>query len=191
MRSILIILAFAAALGAANLEAQADPFLIVPGRSIGQTHLGRNGVYYLRNLPSPDGSDAAMGGKRWMAWKSKTSRGTLAVSAVSREFDDPPQPGMTLLEIRVTSPRFHTRSGVWSGATLTQIRRHFPLGHLEPANDNTAWFYTLRQGIAFEFARRPSAGTRCIAVSVYPPGLGTPILTSAVVRDLLHSGARP
>ena len=183
MRILLTVCAFALLLVS---SAGADPFLIVPGRSLGRTHLGRNGAYYLSQLPSPDGAEATMGGARYLAWKSN-NRNTLAIFAVSQEFDDPPSPGMTIREIRTTSSRFHTQTGVSPGATLAQIKHRFSRGQLEPTNDQTSWFYTVSQGIAFEFRSRPASASRCLAVNVFPSGR-RPQLPAQEVKELLDAG---
>ncbi|MEH2170123.1 MAG: hypothetical protein V7K41_26435 [Nostoc sp.] len=53
----------AAALGMATLPpalAITDDYLIIPGQSIGQTHLGSNGAFYLKKLPEAAASDTSM-----------------------------------------------------------------------------------------------------------------------------------
>lgn len=174
------------------VPAQADPFLVVPGRSLGQTHLGVRGTPDLKRLPRPDGGDGAMGGRRWMVWKSKTSRDTLAVFAVDRAYLKPQQPGLIVQDIRATSPKFHTASGAASGETLAQIERRFPRGRLEPANDRTSWFYSVKQGIAFEFRSHPPPSARCLSVTVFLAGKSSTgsveMMTMQTVQDLLQEG---
>ena len=183
MKLAWILLAFIA-LGAAPASAQTGSMLVVPGRSIGQTHLGRKGSFYLNKLPAPTASDAAMM-QTTLVWLSPATQDTLSIHTLNNSVLDPPLPGVTINEIRVTSRGFHTRNGLHPGSTLAQIRRR--LSALRP--DGTGTIYAdAAQGIAFEFARHPSAGTRCIAVSVYPSGPGTPLLTTTEVRDVLRSG---
>ena len=173
-------------------SAKADPFLVMPGRSLGKTHLGVRGTPDLKRLPRPNGGDAAMGGRRWMVWKSKTSRDTLAVFAVVRAYFDPAQPGLIVQDIRATSPKFHTANGAASGETLAQIKSRFPQGRLGPANDSTSWLYSVKQGIAFEFRPHPQPSARCFSVTVFLAGnssIGShQLITRQAVHDLLQEG---
>jgi hypothetical protein len=161
----------------------ADPLLIVPGRSVGRTSLGLNGDRALANLP-PTASDASMGGKLDKVWRANNGKDTLYVHTHRNDMNDPPRPGYTVTEIRVTSRQFHTRSGLTPGSTLAQIRRRFPQGHV---TTDTGYFYKVdRLGIAFEFARPPHSATACLAVTVYPPGEGDSPENAAGVQDLLR-----
>ncbi len=176
--------------------ARADSFLIVPGRSLGRTHLGRKGTSYLRKLPTATASDASMMQNN-LVWVSPYFPGrrpdTLYIHTVSNSVLDPPKPGVTISEIRVTSGRFHTHDGISPGSTLAQIRRRFPQGHLlAGAGNSRRNFYVVGgQGIAFEFARRPDASGHCIAITVYPPGAGNGFATDDEVGDILRSGSQP
>ena len=177
-----------------TVPAQADPFLIVPGRSLGRTHLGARGAPDLKRLPRPDAGDAAMGGRRWMVWKSKTSRDTLAVFAVDRTYLEPLRPGLIVQDIRATSPKFHTANGAATGRTLAEIKSRFPHGRLEPGNDSTSWFYTIKQGIAFEFRPHPRSSACCLSVTVFPAGSSdkgrAELFTRQAVQDLLQEGSQ-
>ena len=169
--------------------AQADPFLVIPGRSLGRTHLGRNGSIELKRLQTPTASDAAMMHDE-LVWVSRPTRSgspnTLYIRTLSNSVLDTPVPGVTIYEIRATSPLFHTRGGISPGSTLAQIHRRFPQGHLVKSPGN---FYVAdHQGIAFAFTRAPKSTTRCAAVSVYPPGTGHNLATFVQVSDLIKSG---
>ena len=164
----------------------ADPFLVVPGRSLGRTHLGLRGGADLTRLPKPDGGDAAMGGRRSLVWRSKTSRETLGVEGMTRAVLDPPRPGFIVDEIRATSPFFHTRNGLSPGATLRQIERRCPKGRLDSTGESGSVFYTVSGGIAFEFPAHPAASTRSVAVIVFAPGY-SPNMTAQDVREDLRN----
>lgn len=174
----------------APVPAQADPFLVVPSRRLGQTHLGVRGTPDLKRLPRPDGGDAAMGGRRWMVWRSRTSQDTLALFAVDRSWFNPRNKEINVQDIRATSPKFHTASGAAPGQTLTQIKSRFPYGRLEPANDSTSWFYSVQQGIAFEFRPHPLPSARCLSVTVFLAGNSnvgsSELITRQTVRGLLR-----
>lgn len=186
MRPLLLLIAVMLTLAQAT---QADPFLIVPGRSIGRTRLGRNGGFYLKRLPPPTGADGWLGGNLGRAWQAKHGTGTLYIHTFSNGFLDPPQPGVAIREIRVTSRRFHTQNGAAVGMTLAQIRRRFPSGYVTSAVGD---FYRIdQQGIAFAFMQRPTPIEPCIAISVFSPDTSDQaemLATIVQVRDILHNG---
>ena len=141
---------------------QADPFLVVPRRSLGRTPLGRNGAAELKNLSPPTASDAAMGRDELVRVSRPTrsrSSSTLYIRTSNNSVLDPPAPGVTIDEIRATSPLFHTRSGISPGRTVAQIHR-----------------------------RVLTYATHCISVSVYPPDTGHSLATPVQVSDLIQSG---
>ncbi len=168
---------------------QADPFLVIPGRSLGRTSLGRNGAAELKKLPPPTASDAAMMHDE-LVWVSRPTRSgspnTLYICTLSNSVLDPPAPGVTLYEIRATSPLFHTRGGISPGSSLAQIHRRFPHGHL--VKTPGSFYVADHQGIAFAFTHAPKSTTRCAAVSVYPPDTGHNLATFVQVSDLIKSG---
>ena len=168
--------------------AQADPFLVIPGRSLGRTHLGLNGAAELKRLPTPTATDAAMMHDE-LVWVSRPTRGggpnTLYIRTLSNSVLDTPAPGVTIYEIRATSPLFHTRGGISPGSTLAQIHRRFPQGRLVKTPGN---FYVAdHQGIAFAFTHAPQYTTHYVAVSVYPPDTGHNLATFVQVSDLIKS----
>jgi len=176
-----------------QLAAKADPFLIVPGRSIGQTHLGRDGDKIVKRLPSPTIFEHHMMQSN-LVWVSRPTAGhrqeTLYLHRVNNGVLDPPGPGEAVSgeavdAIRVTSPQFRTRGGIGSGSLLRQILRRFP--HSQPVDGDRTVYADSVRGIAFEFRRKAIADARCIAVTVFPVG-DVRIINAAQVRDLLRSG---
>lgn len=164
-----------------------NAYLIVPGHRIGHTLLGHDGAYTLTCLPKPARSDAGMSQRRYV-WTSPAAHGTrntLFVHAVSNgALNVKPLSGLTFDTIRVTSPRFATKTGLHVGSTLAQIRHQFP--HLRPANPDATLYDDKKRGIAFEFARRPEADTRALAISVHPSGKFYPV-TARQVQELLQT----
>jgi len=166
---LIFTLVLLAALPAA-LFANTDPFLVVPGRSLGRLHLGLRGGADIKRLPHPDGGYTAKRGVYHAAWKSKASPDTLAVTGLDRSRLDPARPGLEIDEIRATSPQFHTLSGLAPGATLAQIKRQYPKGHLRPAiNSNDEYYDVTGKGLGFEFPAHPTTSTRSIAITVVEP----------------------
>ena len=172
-RQKIAVFGLTAALGMATLPSAAAPDtsnLIIPGQSIGQTHLGSNGAFYLKKLAKPDAVDAGMSQTR-QVWVSKKGQrtDTLFIHTVSNgALNVQPIQGVTIDSIRVTSPWFHTSSGLSSGSTLAQIRHQFP--NVRPLEGNQHLYDDAKQGIAFEFARNATAQSPCIAIMVHPPG---------------------
>lgn len=176
-----------AALPLLSAAPAADTFLIVPGHRIGQTRLGLSGDKALITLPTA--SDASMGGNLDEVWQAKSGH-TLYIHTHRNDMDDPPKPGCTVTEIRVTAPRFRTAGGLAPGSTLAAIRQEYPKGTLSAVAGN---FYSVSQsGVAFEFAGPPKPNTPCLAVSVFSPGpdAASPE-TAAQVKDLLQNAPAP
>lgn len=170
----------------APLSAAPSSFLIVPGHSIGQTKLGLDGDKALTTLPTA--SDASMGGNLDAVWKSKDGQ-TLSIHTHRNDMDDPPKPGYTVTEIRVTSPKFRTADGLAPGSTLAAIQHRYPKGTLSTVSGS---FYTVgAAGIAFEFASAPNPGTKSIAISITAPGADVGLETAAQVKDLLKYAPVP
>ena len=153
------------------IPAQAGSNLIIPGQSIGQTHLGKNGSLYLKKLPQADASDAGMSQTRqvWVTKKESQRTDTLFIHTVSNgALNVQPIQGVTIDVIRVTSPWFRTYNGLSTGSTKAQITHYFP--NARPIDGSHTLYDDAKQGIAFEFAQNPTAGSPCIAIMVHPPG---------------------
>ena len=169
MKAIFALVLFVA-LPAASV-AKTDPFLVVPGRSLGRIHLGQRGGADMKRLPRPDGSYTSKRGVYHAAWKSKTSSDTLALTGLDRSYLAPARPGLEINEIRATSPQFHTAGGLAPGATLAEIKRRYPKGRLRPAISGSAngpgeYYDVAGKGLGFEFPAHPIGSTRSIAVTV-------------------------
>jgi hypothetical protein len=166
--------------------------LIVPGQSIGETHLGRFGAVYLAKLAKPDADDSGMGKYR-SVWLSKINGGrhdTLYIFSVANgPRDIQPRDGVSILLIRVTSPWYHTANSISSGSTLPQILRSFP--NARPTDQSHTLYDDAGRGIAFEFAGRATEGSACIAISVHPPGKADLVTTQDVAGILRGNGITP
>lgn len=161
-----------------------DSFLIVPGHSIGQTKLGLDGDKALTTPPTA--GDASMGGNVDEVWQSKNGQ-TLYIHTHRNDMNDPPKPGYTVTEIRVTSPQFRTADSLAPGSTLAAIQHRYPKGTLSTVSGS---FYAVgTEGIVFEFASSPKPGTRSIAVGIFAPGADVGLETAAQVKDLLKNSS--
>ncbi len=191
-RQISTLFSLAAALGMAALPAtaQVSSNLIVPGKSIGQTYLGKNGSTYLNQLPKPNAIDAGMSQTR-QVWVSKKDgrTDTLFIHTVSNgALGVQPINGVTIDSIRVTSPWFHTRDGLSTGSTKAQILRYFP--NARSVNGEPTIYDDSKRGIAFEFAKNVTAKSACIAIMIHPPG-DVHLANTEQVNRVLSDGARP
>ncbi len=166
---------------------RADPSLIVPGVGIGRTNLGPDGTEYLKRLPSPDAFDAGMMQDN-LVWTSKTegrALQTLYIHTVANGATGAqPESGVTIDQIRVTSPIYHTPGGLHPGSTFAAIRHQFP--DVRKVRGDEDIYDDVRRGIAFEFA---PGKTRCIAITVYPKGSVVGVADAAEVRDVLMNPA--
>ena len=193
-RQMLTVFSLATALGMAALPfapAIAGDNLIIPGQSIGQTHLGSNGYLYLSKLPKSDAVDVGMSQSRqvWVAKKEGKRFDTLFIHTVSNGARNvQPIDGITIDNLRVTSPWFHTHDGISTRSTLAQIRHRFP--NVRPVYVNQTLYDDAKLGIAFEFAQSATAEAPCIAIMVHPPG-DTHVANKEEVNQLLRSGDRP
>jgi hypothetical protein len=176
-------------LAIAGLAGAGEPSdsLIVPGERIGQTHLGHDGAETLQRLPKPSGVDRGMSKAR-LAWKSNPGGpfNTLLIYTVNNgAMDVEPADGVTIKLIRVTAKYFRTANGISTGSTLEQIRKAFP--NAAPLADVPTIYDDLKQGIAFEFPKEPTADSVCIAIMVHPPGESN-VATRAQVASVLEEG---
>lgn len=169
-------LILAAALGAAIPSASAveartaNAKLIVPGKAVGKTKLGHDGLNYLKNLPKPDASDPGMSQNRliWLSGKAPEAETLFIHTVANSVIAAKPANGMTIDEIRVSSADFRTPEGVQCGNTLAQIRKAYP--DIQPSEDsNGRVFQDAARGIAFEFLQAPREDTPCIAITVFAP----------------------
>jgi hypothetical protein len=184
------LIAFIGIILAAHPELQAEPSkaqLIVPGSSIGKTFLGPNGEDYLKRLPTDTASEGGMSQDRivWLSGKQPHIRILFIHTTTNGALNVKPAGGVTIDEIRITSPEFCTIEGIKCGTSFARILAIFPQAH--PANENTANIYLdPARGIAFEFDEKPRTDSRCIAISVFPPN--SPFLTTRQeIDELLKS----
>ncbi|MBW4591562.1 MAG: hypothetical protein KME46_01205 [Brasilonema angustatum HA4187-MV1] len=188
MRQALAVFGLGVALAMAALPpvaAKAASDLIIPGQSIGQTHLGSNGNFYLNKLPKPDAVDVGMSQFRgvWVS-KNKSRTDTLFIHTVSNgALNVQPLSGSSIDVIRVTSPWYHTHEGISTASTRVQIFRRFPNAH--PVDGNPTIYDDAKLGIAFEFAKQANASSPCIAIMVHPPD-NVHLANTENVNNILH-----
>lgn len=173
---------------AAQRQPSAIPrgLLIAPGHAIGLTPLGHHGAAALAKLPPPDASDVGMSQQR-LVWISKTDpKQSLYIHTVANGvINAKPTSGVTIDEIRVTSPEFRIADGLGSGSALAAIRKHFP--HIRPSSRDGKIYDDPRAGVAFEFAAKPKASSRCIAIIVHPRDRSM-VEGAGVVKNIVKGG---
>ena len=131
--------------------AVAADWLIVPGKSVGQTALGQTSEEVTKRLGPADAGDAAMmhAVSVWYAGGKAKTGNSVAIFTVRDAGNDP---AARIKQIRVNSPRFRTASGVGPGSTLAQIKAYFSL---TPTNryteiDKAYTLFDSDAGIGFE-----------------------------------------
>lgn len=143
-------------------------FLLVPGRSVGETSLGENMEDVGKRLGRPDGGDAAMG-KAWSIWYSNDSTaGEPNELAIYSSYRDTSMRVRDVKQIRITSNKFKTQDGYGTGRSLYDTKLKFPamemLSSYLTAKKDTVLVYDAKpDGIGFEFLKGKS-----IAITVHP-----------------------
>lgn len=141
--------------------------LIVPGESVGQTHLGIDASRLEQLLGRPDSSDAAMG-KAWLTWKGKGTELNIYTT-----YKDSTMREKVVLQIRTTSSFFSTAGGAKVGAPLDTIRQLFPalrkVAHYSENGRTVEIYDEQTKGIACETA---ASGTDeiCTGIIVHKEG---------------------
>jgi hypothetical protein len=187
-----VVIALFGAILLGDASAQSGSNLIVPGQSIGQTHLGRFGADDLAKLPKPEADDSGMGKYR-SVWLSKNQAGrkdTLYISSIANgPRDIKPRSGVSIQLIRVTSPWYNTTNGISTGKTLSQILGRFP--GARPTDQTEDLYDDANQGVAFEFAGSVTSKSPCIAIMVHPAGQVNLATAKDVNGILSANGIRP
>lgn len=140
--------------------------LIVPGKSIGLTHINEPMDSVTARLGKPDSGDAAMGAAMatWVAKKDSVPYQTDIYS--HRNMGGADENTSRVKIIRVTSPAYKTTQNIHTGLTLKDIGRHF---HVEPvavytkSADSLSLYDSKKGGIAFEI---DNSG-KCTAILVH------------------------
>lgn len=130
--------------------------LIVPGESIGKTHLGMDAALLQDLLGKPDMSDAAMG-KAWLTWRGKRDEhNNVPQLNIYTTYKDSTMREKTVQQIRSTSSYFSTQNKIHVYSSLKEITQLFPdIKKAAQYNDdgrNVVIYDEQQQGIAFEIA---------------------------------------
>ncbi len=121
----LAVLVAAAVAGHSGIGAEPSKAeLIAPGSNIGKTFLGPNGEDYPKRLPTPTASEGGMSQQRlvWLSGKPPHIRSLYIRTTANGALGVKPLDGVTIDEIRITSPEFWTREGIKCGSSLAQTQ---------------------------------------------------------------------
>ena len=152
--------------------APADDFLVVPGRSLGHTHIGAPSSS-LSMFGKGAYDDAAMQ-KAWSTWFGARSadgspRSELDIYTAPQDNDVDHH---TVQVMRATSPWFHLANGLRVGSSLEAILAAYgklPLAATYPVHDHPHYLYDdVARGIAFETDAKTAYGC-CVALIVHAP----------------------
>ncbi len=141
--------------------------LIVPGKSIGQTHLSETLDSVILKLGKPDVSDDAMG-KSLCTWYDKHNKTGYQLNTFSnREMGTPDEDNSRLKIIRVTSPYFETAEHLQVGSALKQINQKYALKKMLTLakGTDTVTVYKVNDNTVFEFSKAQV----CIGIAVEDP----------------------
>jgi hypothetical protein len=163
---------------------------IAPGVGIGRILLGEKLDEVHASLGAPKLSDAAMGGRLWEVWRSgaafegRRQNGPEELEIYfTREGSDLSGPSL-VRQIRVSSPFFHTPSGISIHNSYSEIMASFPNLRADeeltyPLNEGRnekefEIFVDRTRGIAFELrsgaSSDPAVSGYCRAIHVFRPG---------------------
>src|SRR5579871_3182948 len=155
-----------------------DPYLIVPGQSIGKFALGPHGTQVLKRVGKPTLIDAGMNQTRQVWLTMGRIPATVFIHTVNNSvIGAKPTAGITIDTIRITSSKFHIRNGISTGATLAEVRRRFPNVRLERDQKSAVIYSDSTRGIAFDFqlpGKNEPLG-RCQGIQVFSPNGGGPV----------------
>ncbi|MBE9463504.1 hypothetical protein ACFP1I_11290 [Dyadobacter subterraneus] len=143
-----------------------NEWLIIPGKSIGNTKINEKADLVFQHLGKPDGGDAAMGKSVaiWYANHDMTGHST----SIYFVTDMGNSPDALVRQIRVTSPAFKTSEGLGVSSELSAIQQTFELEVAEKFSDSGKQYqiFDAREGIAFEIG----PDKKCVSVIVHEAG---------------------
>ncbi|RYD78956.1 MAG: hypothetical protein EOP53_10375 [Sphingobacteriales bacterium] len=140
--------------------------MIIPGKSIGLTHLYESADSVFLLLGKPDSSDAAMG-KMMASWYKNNHETHIFFGRKMGSEDETSR----VKQIRITSSYFVTEKGVSVGSAIHQIQMEFPElkiagSYISPQTHlQTTIYDDLQKGIAFE----TDAKNGCVGITVHKP----------------------
>ena len=142
--------------------------LIVPGKSIGLTHINEPTETAMKSLGKPDAGDAAMG-KSVSTWFSKNNPGYKTQVYSSTQFgSDGDRP--VVKSIRITNPFFQTVNGLKPGSHYKDIMASFSglllSGSYRSPQGNVKVYDDTKTGIAFEINEQEI----CVGICVHEAG---------------------
>ena len=142
-------------------------WLLVPGKSAGQTRINENADSVYKRLGTPDGGDAAMQ-KAVAVWFAHHDTTAYSVSIYTARNTDSLSIAK-VLQIRITSPSFKTKEGIHVRSSLTDIQKAFPVIQTEHYLDAGINYtvYDSKQGIAFEV----NSNDTCVAIIIHKAGV--------------------
>jgi hypothetical protein len=131
-RGIAALFLWSIAMGSASAQGVGSAATITPGEGIGRVLVGQRLDEVHLSLGAPKLSDAAMGGRLWEVWRSgivfdgKRQNGSEELEIYfTRERADLAGPSL-VRQIRVSSPFFHTVSGISTRSSFSEILASFP-----------------------------------------------------------------
>lgn len=149
--------------------------LIVPGVRIAHVEVGRSLESMDSVLGRPDSSDGAAG--HVMAfWNSRPSAGGKSYQLSIYAGLDTGARFHEVRDVRVTSPRFATSTGIATGSTLKEILHAFPAARAVAEYRERGGTFRIyddrKHGIGFDVERSvvDSLAGRCVAITIHKPG---------------------
>jgi hypothetical protein len=147
-----------------------DPWVIVPGVSVGSVRIGSQSAPVLARFAKSSAvpgrvGDTAMG-HSWCIFAGRHGH-ELDLYTVRGENDSAAHPEDFIRQVRITSPSFHLANGIRVGVSLSLLRRSIPHLVLAKQKGPITLFDSEKSGVAFEIQNG-----RCAAILVHPKDSG-------------------
>lgn len=165
----------------ANANAADSTLLIVPGRRIGPLLIGDSASVATRILGKPGFSDAATG-KAWLRWYTAGRTDSTCVYTSSAMGSDKAFPRIAL--VRITSPSYHTGTGVHTGMAWKDIRSSYPSAVKSAIYTQNGKQYIVYENKLADLAFDVDESETCVAITVHEKGLPIPQVYSGLHPDM-------
>lgn len=140
-------------------------WLIVPGKSAGQTHINENMITVFKRLGKPDAGDAAMGKSMSIWYAGHDSKSYKTAIFAARYTHGANDTASLAQQILVTSPRFRLSNGIRTGLPYQQIAAKYKLTKSSAFGKGSHQLkvYNTGKGISFEF----NSAHKCTGIYIH------------------------
>lgn len=141
-------------------------FVLIPGDAVGKTKINEDTEEVIKVLGKPDSSDAAM--QKMIAFWYDEQDGIKHSTSIYAVRDTGEMPKARVQQIRITSPKFKTQSGIGVSSSLDEIKKVYNIHKIQSFKtiNNQLDVWDSNEGIAFEIGNEKE----CTAVIIHKKG---------------------